>query len=146
MFLFKLFFFPAIVQIWNAAPQRPNTIVIFADDIGFSDIGGFGSDIETPKWLRIVLPLFDGHPLRPHRGHLHGLNFCDRSPNSRKGCDYSATFIRYANRSLSSSSLIPVSKAGGMRETGDASSFSMSARESRVSCPARSCNVTVWGV
>jgi hypothetical protein len=25
-----------------------------------------------------VLPLFDGHPLRPHRGQLHGPNFCDR--------------------------------------------------------------------
>lgn len=78
MFLFKLFFFPAIVQIWDAAPQRPNNVVIFADDIGFANIGGFGSDIETLKWLRIVLPLFDGHPLRPHRGQLHGPNFCDR--------------------------------------------------------------------
>ncbi len=32
-----------------AAAKRPNIIVILADDMGFSDIGCFGSEIETPN-------------------------------------------------------------------------------------------------
>src|SRR5262245_16440535 len=29
-------------------PQRPNVVVIVADDMGFSDIGAFGAEIATP--------------------------------------------------------------------------------------------------
>ena len=32
----------------RAEPQQPNIVVLFADDMGFSDIGCFGSEIETP--------------------------------------------------------------------------------------------------
>ena len=28
---------------------RPNFLVIVADDLGFSDIGAFGSEIDTPN-------------------------------------------------------------------------------------------------
>lgn len=32
-----------------AAPKRPNFLVIVADDLGFSDIGAFGGEINTPN-------------------------------------------------------------------------------------------------
>jgi arylsulfatase len=33
----------------NAAPRRPNIIVILADDVGFCDLGCYGSEIHTPN-------------------------------------------------------------------------------------------------
>ncbi len=33
----------------NAAPDRPNIIIMMADDMGFSDIGCYGSEIQTPN-------------------------------------------------------------------------------------------------
>jgi arylsulfatase len=32
-----------------AAPKRPNIVVILGDDMGFSDMGSFGSEIKTPS-------------------------------------------------------------------------------------------------
>ncbi len=32
----------------TASPPRPNVVVILADDLGFSDIGSYGGEIETP--------------------------------------------------------------------------------------------------
>ena len=29
--------------------SRPNVIIVMADDMGWSDIGCYGSEIETPK-------------------------------------------------------------------------------------------------
>ena len=33
----------------RAAPGSPNVVVVFMDDLGWSDIGCFGSEIETPN-------------------------------------------------------------------------------------------------
>ena len=31
------------------APRRPNIVVILGDDMGFADMGAFGSEIKTPN-------------------------------------------------------------------------------------------------
>lgn len=35
-------------QSEDITPQRPNVLLIVADDLGFSDIGPFGGNINTP--------------------------------------------------------------------------------------------------
>ena len=35
---------------------RPNFLVIVADDLGFSDIGAFGGEINTPTWTAWPTP------------------------------------------------------------------------------------------
>ncbi len=37
------------------APKRPNFLVIVADDLGFSDIGAFGGEIDTPNLDALAL-------------------------------------------------------------------------------------------
>ena len=34
--------------------KRPNIVIIFADDLGYSDIGCFGGEIETPNLDRLA--------------------------------------------------------------------------------------------
>ncbi len=44
----------ALTPGWAAAPPRPNIILILVDDMGFSDIGCYGSEIETPNIDRLA--------------------------------------------------------------------------------------------
>ena len=37
----------------ESGKKRPNFLVIVADDLGFSDIGCFGSEIKTPNIDRL---------------------------------------------------------------------------------------------
>ena len=39
---------PTLVSAADA-PRRPNIVLIVADDMGYSDMGGFGSEIRTPN-------------------------------------------------------------------------------------------------
>lgn len=48
-FKHSLAIFAALVTNFAVAQQRPNIIVILADDMGYSDIGSYGGDIETPN-------------------------------------------------------------------------------------------------
>ncbi|MBL6766234.1 MAG: arylsulfatase, partial [Verrucomicrobiae bacterium] len=42
------------LPVAGGAGGRPNIVVLFADDMGFSDIGCFGSEIETPNIDRLA--------------------------------------------------------------------------------------------
>lgn len=50
--MFRIFLIASIVLIHvaesSAAAPRPNIVIIVCDDMGFSDIGCYGSEIETP--------------------------------------------------------------------------------------------------
>ena len=39
----------AVAPLWAADPPKPNVLLILADDMGFSDLGCFGGDIDTPN-------------------------------------------------------------------------------------------------
>jgi arylsulfatase len=39
----------------NGQAKRPNILVIVADDMGYSDIGSFGGEIQTPNLDRLAL-------------------------------------------------------------------------------------------
>src|SRR4051812_21971240 len=38
----------------NATGSKPNIILILADDLGYSDIGAYGSEIHTPNLDRLA--------------------------------------------------------------------------------------------
>ena len=45
---------PAAAGVETSAPARPNILLILVDDMGFSDLGCYGSEIETPNLDRLA--------------------------------------------------------------------------------------------
>jgi arylsulfatase len=43
-----------VASLATAQPKRPNIVIILADDMGFSDIGCYGSEIDTPNLNRLA--------------------------------------------------------------------------------------------
>jgi arylsulfatase len=39
----------SLLSAQSASPQKPNIVMIIADDLGFSDLGCYGSEVKTPQ-------------------------------------------------------------------------------------------------
>ncbi|MGC8743654.1 MAG: arylsulfatase [Verrucomicrobiia bacterium] len=48
------FVFAANLSLFSAQQQKPNILLIMADDLGFSDIGCYGGEIQTPNLDRLA--------------------------------------------------------------------------------------------
>ena len=116
---------PMLVCIANAKTEKPNILLIVADDMGFSDIGSFGGEIATPtldKLAKEGLQLTNFHVLptcSPTRSvllsgtdnHVAGMGAMAefKSPQTKGNPGY-AGYLNYQVAALPE-----VLKAGGYR-------------------------------
>ncbi|MCK4920011.1 MAG: arylsulfatase [Bacteroidales bacterium] len=105
LILFLLLF---SVAIGSKAQQKPNIIIILVDDMGFSDIGAYGSEIQTPNIDALAhggvrfSQFYNASRCCPTRAslmtglhpHLTGVGHMTNSPNSKK-YDYGEAFPNY---------------------------------------------------
>ncbi len=54
--LILVFLIPLLscLPLFSASPQKPNILVVLVDDLGFSDLGCYGSEIATPNLDRLA--------------------------------------------------------------------------------------------
>jgi len=90
-----------------APPRRPNLIVILADDLGFSDIGSFGGEIDTPhldslakNGLRFS-QMYSTARCMPSRGVLMTGYYAQQSGFEQAGNVKPPAWIRYTPQYLS---------------------------------------------
>ncbi len=106
--IFILFLLLFSVIIVSKAQQKPNVIIILVDDMGFSDIGAYGGEIQTPNIDALAQggvrfsQFYNASRCCPTRAtlmtglhpHLTGIGHMTNSPNSEKH-DYGEAFPNY---------------------------------------------------
>ena len=108
----KIFIALSFAFLWTnfflAARERPNLIIILVDDMGFSDIGCYGGEIETPNLDALARggvrysDFYNASRCCPTRAslmtglhpHLTGIGHMTNPPGTRKH-DYGEEFPNY---------------------------------------------------
>lgn len=127
---FCIFFFSACQP--EASPTRPNIILIMSDDMGYSDIGCYGGEINTPNLDRLAAgglrftQFYNTARCCPTRAslltglypHQAGIGHMTNYPGDSTGHDYGAPAYRgFLNRNC-------VTIAEVLRESGYATLMS----------------------
>ncbi|WP_168566227.1 arylsulfatase [Crateriforma spongiae] len=69
-------FFGTVLAFADTAMQRPNVVLILADDLGYSDLGCYGGEIQTPRLDQLAknglrfARFYNSHKCEPTRASL----------------------------------------------------------------------------